>query len=72
MQYVPLMDDYIGSLAYYREEVDKFIGYMTELIEKGTVKIYDTTYNDRQAVYDYLTEEDTLSPPDINNYMPDG
>lgn len=68
----PLMDDYVGSLKYYKESVDDFIKYMTEVVKKGKVKIYDTTYTVPKEVYDYLTEDGQMEPPDIRNYMPSG
>ena len=69
--YEPLCDDYIGSLKYYKEEVDRFIEQMTEVIESGDVKIYDTLFETPKEAYDYLTE-DEITPPNIYNYMPEG
>ena len=68
----PLIDNYVGYLEYFRESADNFIKYMTEVIEKGKVKIYDTTFKTPQEVYDYLTEEGQMEPPDISSYMPSG
>lgn len=70
--YKPLMDNYVGSLEYYKESVDNFIKYMTEVINKGKVKIYDTVYKTPQEVYEYFTEDGQMNPPEIENYMPSG
>ena len=72
MEYKPLMSDYVGSLKYYHDEVKKFIKYMTKVINDGKVKIYGTNYTEPKDVYNYLTDEDELLPPDIKNYMPSG
>lgn len=68
----PLMDDYIGSLEYWKKDVDEFIAYMTEVIQTGQTMIYDNEYSSPIDVYEYLTDEDQLSPPDANDYMPSG
>jgi hypothetical protein len=68
----PLMDDYVGSLKYYKDSVDNFINYMTEIVQKGKVKVYDKVWEDPKQLYTYLTEDDQMSPPDINDYMPSG
>lgn len=70
--YVQLMDDYVGSLKYYKEEVDSFISHMKEIIKKGKTKIYDREFTDRNKLYEYLTEDGQINPPDINDYMPNG
>lgn len=70
--YKPLMDDYIGSLKYYKKSVDDFIKYMTEVVSKGKVKIYDMVYKTPQEVYAYLTEDGQMNPPEIEDYMPSG
>lgn len=69
--YESLVDDYIGSLKYYKKEVEEFIEQMTEVIESGDVKIYDTLFKTPQEAFDYLTE-DEITPPDIHDYMPEG
>jgi hypothetical protein len=70
--YKPLSDDYVGTLKYYKESVDDFIKYMTEIIKKGKVKVYDEVWKDPKKLYEYLTEEEQMNPPNINDYMPNG
>lgn len=70
--YEPLLNDYVGSLKYWKENVDTFIKAMTTVIQDGKVKIYDTKFTTPKDVYEYLTEDDALTPPDIKNYMPQG
>jgi len=70
--YIPLSDDYVGYLKYWKEDVDQFIKCMTEVIEKGKTKIYDTTYTDVQEVFDYLNEDNQMLPANPENYMPSG
>lgn len=70
--YQPLRDDYVGSLKYYKEEVDNFIKNMTEVVQKGTVKIYENTFDSAQEAYKYLTEDGQMEKPDIADFMPSG
>ena len=70
-KFIPLKDDYIGALKYYRDDVDSFIKQMTKIIKKGSTKLYDNIFNDSEELYDYLTE-DSLEPPDIKEFMPSG
>lgn len=71
-EFVPMFDDYIGMLEYYREYVDKFIKNMSEVYEKGKTKIYDDTYTEISKVYEYHTEDDCLEPPSADDYIPYG
>lgn len=68
----PLCDDYIGTLEYYKKDVDEFIFHMTEIIQKGKVKIYDRVFEDVKELYEYKCEDGQMNPPDINDYMPSG
>lgn len=68
-KYKSLLDDYVGDLKYFKENVDSFIEHMIEVIKKGNVKIYSTEYFSSKEVYDYYEE---IKAPDINNYMPNG
>jgi len=68
----PLCDDYIGRLEYYQKDVDKFIFHMTEIIQKGRVKVYDRVFKDVKELYEYEVEDGQMKPPDINDYMPNG
>lgn len=70
--FVPLCDDYVNSLKYYKESVDDFIKYMTEIIQKGKVKVYDKVWEDPKQLYEYLSEDGQMNPPDMNIYMPNG
>lgn len=70
--YEPLRDDYVGSLEYYKQEVDEFIKHMTEVIQNGKTKVYSTNFTKPKSVYTYLTEEGSLEPPNIDEFMPDG
>jgi len=71
-RFKPLHDDYIGSLKYYKEEVEEFISRMTEIIQKGKVKVYDRVFVDVRELYEYEVEDGQMNPPDINDYMPNG
>jgi hypothetical protein len=70
--YKPLCDDYVGTLKYYKESVDDFLRYMTEIIKKGKVKVYDQVWEDPKQLWGYLTEDGQMNPPDIHEYMPNG
>jgi hypothetical protein len=70
--YKPLRDDYVGSLEYFKEEVDDFIKYMTEVVQTGKVKIYSTVFRTPEEAYEYLTEDGQMNPPEIKDYMPTG
>lgn len=70
--YQPLRDDYIGSMAYWKKDVNEFITHMTEVIKKGKTRIYNTNYTNPKSVYDYLTEDNILAPPNIDQFMPSG
>ena len=70
--FIPLMDNYVRSLGYYKESVDDFIKYMTEIIEKGKTKVYDKVWEDPKQLYEYLIEDGQMNPPDVNDYMPSG
>lgn len=70
--YKPLRDDYVGSLKYFKESTDDFIKYMTEVIIEGETKIYDEVFKSSQEVFDYLSEDGQMNPPDIKEYMPSG
>lgn len=71
-EYESLSEDYVGSLKYYRESVAEFSKWMKEVITTGKVKIYDETFTDPKKVYDYLTEDGQIAPPNIHDYMPNG
>jgi hypothetical protein len=70
--YEPLNSDYVGILDYYKKDVEQFINTMTEVIEKGSVKIYDKEFTSENELYEYLTEDGQINTPDINDYMPTG
>lgn len=68
-KFIPLLDDYIGYLGFYKEEVDKFIFYMTEIIEKNEVKVYGKLFTNVKELYEYLNEDNQIKPPIINDFM---
>ena len=71
-RFEPLWDNYVGSLKYWKEEIDRFIECMTEVIETGKTTLYDKEWTDEKALYEYFTEDNQLLPPKITNYMPSG
>lgn len=70
--YEPLHDNYLGILKYYKEDVDRYITAITEVIEKGETKIYDNVFKSPQEVYDYCNEDNELLPSNPEGYMPNG
>lgn len=68
----PMHDDYLGILKYYKEDVDRFLAAMKEVVETGTTKIHDNVFKSPQEVYDYLNEDNQMLPPNAHDYMPNG
>lgn len=71
-QFVPMLNDYISYLESYKKDVDRFVEKMTEIIQKGRCKFNSYDFNDPYELYDYLTEDDQQTPPDIRDFMPTG